>query len=302
MKNLDIAEDIAQVAHENVCILPYERPFGHPSESDEEIDGRLGLEVAGAVAAHGRAAFRPGADDELLPAGACEEGAAVEVFVVPLLVEPQSHGVHVANAEPLGERLDGLLDSGGNEVDDVPALAQRGDHLLGAVDERREIALRERVDRRPPRLDDLQPSRVHLVERHLAVHRGVRQLRDLGIASGEDVDRFDRDERGVDVEEEIAVVHVECGGRAAALTAAAWPPHSTKTISSKSENGSGWGSGAAARSASEEDEPVATTATARPLFRAACTSIGMSPTKSASPGAHDVAARGCRTRWARGFR
>ena len=62
--------------------------------------------------------------------------------------------------------------------------------------------LLDAILRRP---DHLQPSRVHLIERNLAVHRGVGEFRDLGIAVGEDVDAFDRDERGVDVEEDEAV-------------------------------------------------------------------------------------------------
>src|SRR2546430_9630010 len=76
-----------------------------------------------------------------------------------------------------------------------------------AVDEGCEVARRQRLDRRAGRADDLQPPRVDLVERYLAVHRCLGEPRDLGIAAGKDVDSLDRHERGVDVEEDEAVLH-----------------------------------------------------------------------------------------------
>ena len=90
------------------------------------------------------------AHDQLLAAGAREQRAAVEVGVVAVVVELQRDGVHGArrDAQLRRERRDGLRDAGGHEMHVDARVLQRGDRLLGAVDERRDVALR-RAPRRP---------------------------------------------------------------------------------------------------------------------------------------------------------
>src|SRR6185436_8906231 len=134
------------------------------------------------------------------------------------------------------------------------------------------VSLRQGLDVRLRRPNHLQATRIDLLERDLAVHRSGSELRDLIVAFGEHVDAFDRDERRVDVEKDVAVL------RRHALT--------TPT---RSEKRSRMWSGCTARSSSSVEEPVLTTATSMPLLRAARTSIGISPTKSASSFAQRVA-------------
>src|SRR3954464_11637718 len=80
-------------------IVPHALAHANAAEADEEIDGWLGLEIAGAVADECGLAVRPRAhvaDHELLAARAGEERAAVEVFVLTAVIEAQRDGVHRA--------------------------------------------------------------------------------------------------------------------------------------------------------------------------------------------------------------
>src|SRR5438094_10196581 len=124
------------------------------------------------------------------------------------------------------------------------------------------------VDRGVVRSDHLQPPRIYLVERNLAVHRGFRHSRDLRILAGQHIDALDGDEGGIDIEKDETVLRRQ-----------ALAPF--RTICTRSAKRSRKCSGFAALSAAEEAVPVGMTAAASPLLCAAVTSRGMSPTKSA---------------------
>src|SRR5205807_5544026 len=119
---------------------------------------------------------------------------------------------------------------------------ESSDHFLCTLDERCDIAFGQRIDRCTRRTNDVETLRVDLFERDLAVHRSVRELDDFRIAIRENIDAFDRDEGGVDVEEDEPVAG---GERVAAsrrieisrsLLAARCAPTHAITILTRSEN------------------------------------------------------------------
>src|SRR5256885_1133082 len=123
-------QHVAQIGYVEVRILLHARPDDNAAESDEEIDRRFRFEIADAVADERGLPVRSRAHvahDELLSAGTGEEGAAIEVFVVAVVVERQRHRVYVAfsDMQRVRERQDRLLDTSRNEMNDDSFLLQR---------------------------------------------------------------------------------------------------------------------------------------------------------------------------------
>src|ERR1700730_12820099 len=121
---------VGQSGDVEVRILLHARADHNAAEADKEIDGRPGFEIAHAVADERGLAMRARPDvahGELLSARACEKRAAIEVFVVAVRVKHQRHSVYVSprDVQRVGERKDGLFDTGGDEMDDYTGLLQR---------------------------------------------------------------------------------------------------------------------------------------------------------------------------------
>src|SRR3954451_12695640 len=113
-------QQIAEIRYVNVGILLHARPDDNAAESDEEVDGRLRFEIADAVADECGVAVRARADvahDQFLAASACQKRSAIEILVGAVRIEPERHGVNISNVQRPGERKNGLLDSGSDEVD-----------------------------------------------------------------------------------------------------------------------------------------------------------------------------------------
>src|SRR5216684_4418390 len=207
-----MAQNVGQPCDVDVRILLHTRADDNAAEADEEVDGRLSLEIAHPIADKRRLPVRTGTDvahHKLLPAGPGKKGTMIEVFVAAVRIKHQRDGMHVSarDVQFVRKRKNGLLDTGGNEMDDYAAVPECRNGLLRTVDERTDVGRRKLLNPFTSRPDHLQTPCVYLIERDLSVHCGSGEPGDLRIAAGKHVDPLDGDESGVDVEEGEAVGH-----------------------------------------------------------------------------------------------
>src|ERR1700686_1461841 len=130
---------------EYICIVSDPRPGVNPSEAEEEIDRRFGLQIADAIADEGRFSLRARSDvphDDFLAPRMGKQRSPIEVFVLTGRFESKWNRVK-CDPEFRRERLERLLDARRDEVNDAPRLFESSDRFGGAVDDRFLIALRE---------------------------------------------------------------------------------------------------------------------------------------------------------------